>query len=370
MKTSLMLSVLSACGLLCLAARPAPAQLNETATVDASSQVLSEIMMIPAWRIPASLLANAQGIAVVPGVVKGGFIVGVRFGRGIVVVRDDAGNWRPPVFVSLTGGSVGWQIGVQATDVILVFKTRGSIRGLMSGKFTLGADAAVAAGPVGRQAEAATDIALRAEILSYSRSRGLFLGVSLDGSVVQVDGRANALYYGGPGFAGPQQPIPPSAVRLMQQVTQYCGGPAAYAAVQPMVVAPPMVVPQPVPIPGSPAPMPLPTEPELRRQLHVASQQLDMALDGNWRAYLALPAEVHAGGAPPGAEALRQSLGRFDGVAGDPRYYLLAARPEFRRAHDLLRSYVALPAAVAPPPSLPGPPLGPSTSNGERSLLR
>ena len=114
------------------------------------------------------------------------------------MVRDEQGAWQAPQFVSLTGGSVGWQAGVQATDVILVFKTQKSIQGLMEGKFTLGVDAAAAAGPVGREATAATDATLKAEIYSYSRSRGLFAGVSLDGSALQIEYEANQSYYRAP----------------------------------------------------------------------------------------------------------------------------------------------------------------------------
>ena len=173
-------------GLLLLAA-PARAQYRETVIVDDSRDVLNEIMAIPASGIPASLLANAQGIVIIPDLVKGGFVLGVRHGRGIVMVRDERGFWRPPSFVTLTGGSVGWQIGLQVTDIVLVFKTRSSVQGLLRGKFTFGADAAAAAGPVGREAAAATDAQLLAEIFTWSRSRGLFAGVSLDGSVLQID---------------------------------------------------------------------------------------------------------------------------------------------------------------------------------------
>ena len=170
-----------------LLAAPARAQYRETVIVDDSRDVLNEIMAIPASGIPASLLANAQGIVIIPDLVKGGFVLGVRHGRGIVMVRDERGFWRPPSFVTLTGGSVGWQIGLQVTDIVLVFKTRSSVQGLLRGKFTLGADAAAAAGPVGREAAAATDTQLLAEIFTWSRSRGLFAGVSLDGSVLQID---------------------------------------------------------------------------------------------------------------------------------------------------------------------------------------
>ena len=159
-------------------------QSREVVIVGSACQVLHEIMAIPARGIPMSLLADAQGIAIVPNLLKGGFVVGVRHGRGVIVVRDDNGQWRPPTFITITGGSVGWQIGVQATDLVLVFKTKTGVESLMRGKFTIGGGVAAAAGPVGRQAEAGTDARLRAEIFSYSRSRGLFAGVALDGSVI------------------------------------------------------------------------------------------------------------------------------------------------------------------------------------------
>ena len=170
-----------AMGMFFVLSPPSFAQMNEATTLASASQVLDEIMSISMRRIPESLLADAKGIAIFPNLLKGGLIVGVRYGRGVVVVRDQAGPWRPPVFVSLTGGSLGWQVGLQATDVILVFKTHNSVKNLMNGKFTLGLDVAAAAGPVGREATAATDATLRAEIYSYSRSRGLFAGLALDG---------------------------------------------------------------------------------------------------------------------------------------------------------------------------------------------
>ena len=195
---------------------------RETAEVEASCQVLKEIMETPVKEIPAALLADAQGIAVIPSLIKGGFIVGVRRGHGVVVVRDENNGWKPPVFVTVTGGSVGWQIGVQATDLILVFKTHKSIQKLLQGKFTIGADVAAAAGPIGREAAAATDATLNAEIYSYSRSRGLFAGISLDGSAVQIDSEANAHYYHVAALAPSQiQVIPPSAQKLLIAIKQY-----------------------------------------------------------------------------------------------------------------------------------------------------
>ena len=170
-----------------------------TSKINDSIEVLEQIMSIPEKGIPPALLRNAKGIAIIPGVIKAGFIIGGKHGTGIVVVREN-GAWSNPAFVSITGGSVGWQIGAESTDVILVFKSRKGVNSLLKSKFTLGADAAVAAGPVGRQAEAATDVQLKAEIYSYSRSRGLFAGISLEGASLQIDDEADDAFYGKDGL--------------------------------------------------------------------------------------------------------------------------------------------------------------------------
>lgn len=163
---------------------------------DEAVRVLREIMESPDRRIPRELLRDAEAVAVIPDVVKAGFVIGGRHGRGLIAVRGADGAFSNPSFVRLTGGSVGFQAGVQSTDVILVFRTRRGVDGVVNGKFTLGADAAVAAGPVGRNAAMATDALLKAEIYSYSRSRGLFAGVALDGAVLAIDHDANARAYG------------------------------------------------------------------------------------------------------------------------------------------------------------------------------
>jgi lipid-binding SYLF domain-containing protein len=168
---------------------------DEVKRIEEATTVLKEIAEIPESGIPPSLLGDAYGIAVVPGVIKVGFVVGGRRGKGVVVVRGENGAWSRPIFVTLTGGSVGWQIGAQSTDVILVFKSKRSIDGVLEGKFTLGADASIAAGPVGRRAEASTDPKLKAEIYSYSRNRGLFAGVSFEGAKLGVDDDANDAFY-------------------------------------------------------------------------------------------------------------------------------------------------------------------------------
>ena len=141
---------------------------------------------MPDVRLPDTLLAHAYGIAVIPDVTKVAFIFGGRHGNGVLVVRDKLnGPWSNPCFVSLTGGSWGFQAGAQSSDIILVFTTKRGIEGIAGGKITLGADASVATGPVGRQGSAATDITFNAEIYSYARTRGLFGGIALDGSVIR-----------------------------------------------------------------------------------------------------------------------------------------------------------------------------------------
>lgn len=177
------------------------AQGREEARLLVATQVLEELRASRDQFIPDRLLERAYGIAVIPEVVKAGFIVGGRSGRGVLVVRDKAGRFTNPVFIRLAGGSFGWQAGVQETDIVLVFTTRRGIEGISDGKLTLGADASVAAGPVGRQASAATDATFSSEVYSYSRSRGLFAGVALDGSAITIDSKANANFYRKPRVA-------------------------------------------------------------------------------------------------------------------------------------------------------------------------
>lgn len=159
-------------------------------------RVLNEIMEAPDKSIPSDLLKEAHAIAVIPDMIKAGFIFGGRRGEGLISVKGPDGTWSNPSFVSLTGGSVGFQAGVSSTDVILVFRTQRGVDSIVNGKFTLGADAAAAAGPVGRTATASTDSQFKAEIYSYSRSRGLFAGVALDGSALRIDYDANEEIYG------------------------------------------------------------------------------------------------------------------------------------------------------------------------------
>ena len=159
-------------------------------------RVLGEIQEIPEQAIPDKLLDEGRAILVIPDTIKAGLVVGGRRGHGLMSVKGSDGSWSNPVFVKLTGGSIGFQAGVQSSDVVLVFRNDRSLDSIVNGKFTLGADAGVAAGPVGRNASASTDGQLKAEIWSWSRARGLFAGVALDGAVLQIDDEANTAVYG------------------------------------------------------------------------------------------------------------------------------------------------------------------------------
>ncbi len=203
---------------------------KEVAKIEDSIEVLQQIEKIPEKSIPPALLNNANGIAIIPGVIKAGFIVGGRYGTGVLVVRDKEGGWSDPSFISITGGSIGWQIGVESIDIILVFKSTRSVESLMKGKFTLGANASVAAGPVGRQAEAATDVQLKSEIYSYSRSKGLFAGLALEGAALQIDDDANAAFYGEPDLkardilSNKVAKTPPPVDKLKKLLNEYTSG--------------------------------------------------------------------------------------------------------------------------------------------------
>ena len=178
-----------------------PAQIGsgdkEAQTVLSAKQALDQFFALQMESVPPAMLQAAEGVAIFPNMIKGGFIFGVNYGKGVLCVRNPDRSWSPPVMVTMGGGSVGFQAGVQAADIVLVFATPRSLQGILNGqKVTLGADASIAAGPVGRSANAGTDVGLGAEIYSYARSRGLFAGVSLGGSDLSVDHNADALLYG------------------------------------------------------------------------------------------------------------------------------------------------------------------------------
>jgi lipid-binding SYLF domain-containing protein len=169
----------------------------ELQTVNSAKQTLDEFSGLAIESIPPAMFGRAEGVAIFPDMIKGGFILGVNYGKGVLLVRRPDRTWSPPVMVTMGGGSLGFQAGVQSADIVLVFATPRSLNGILNGqKVTLGADASVALGPIGRQANAGTDARLGAEIYSYARSRGLFLGVSINGADLSVDNNANAMLYG------------------------------------------------------------------------------------------------------------------------------------------------------------------------------
>lgn len=296
-----------------------------------SEQVLSELMAIPAKQIPRQLMSEAQGIAIIPNVIKIGFVGGARRGHGVVVVRDADGEWSLPQFVTLTGGSVGFQAGIQGSDVVLVFTTKKGVEGLMRGKFTVGVDASASAGPVGRDAEIGTDATLRSEIYSYSRSRGLFLGVAVDGSMLEIDHASHAFYYGTPTGQLPAR-IPRPADDLRRLLTD----------LTPHANAGPTTTPRQIEA--------------LRRALFQQAGQLHATLTPEWRQFLAVPKELQEAGHIPSAESMALVLKRYSQVNGSPEYRKLHDQPEFKRTYELLIEYEKAIAVTHPPLVLPPPP--------------
>jgi len=344
----------------------AQAQTQEAALVESATSVLTEFISMPNEGIPRALLSRAQGLVIVPNMVKVGLVAGVRHGKGIAVVRDDNGVWRPPTFVTMTGGSVGWQAGVQSTDVVLVLNTRKSAITLLNGKFTLGVDATAAAGPVGRQAAAATDARLQAEIFSYSRSRGLFAGASIDGSMLQIDNTSNQLYYSAAGLradgtaTAPNAQYPPSTSRLLATLATYAPAAEQASASQPPAVAASVPAASGAAVPGAPtADLGTDAIDATRLELVQAAQEMGALLDESWRNYLSLPRGIFSGQALPMIESLDQALKRYEAVTADRRYQTLLDRAEFQQLYGLLQTYTeqvrqATQAAA---------PAGPSASN-------
>jgi lipid-binding SYLF domain-containing protein len=239
---------------------------RDAATVEEACEVLDTLAALPLKCIPPALLREAQGLVIIPGVVKAGLVVGGRHGHGVVLRRLPEGGWSRPEFISLSGASVGLQAGIQSTDLVLVFKTRAGLDRLGKGKLTLGADAAVAAGPVGRQAEADTDARLKAEIFSYSRSRGLFAGVSLEGAILRPEHAETEAYYRREvghvldPRTGQLVPVTTPSAKLQLKLTQLTSGPVPPVVLEPPM-GPPPIPPGTKPPPPSLQPPPLPPAP-------------------------------------------------------------------------------------------------------------
>jgi lipid-binding SYLF domain-containing protein len=238
------LVVLSVC------ASPLLAGPREVKTLESAAETIHFLSDIPLRGIPHGLLRDARGVAIIPGVVKAGLGFDARFGRGVVLVRQADGCWGNPIFITLSGGGVGVQLGIESTDVVLVFRTATSVDRFLKGKgkLTLGGDVGIAAGPVGREAEAATDARLRAEIFSYSRSRGFFAGASLEGAALLIDHKANDAFYS-PQPAEVAARENAAVEHLKQQLSRISAPPV----MPPVVVTPPP--------PYFPAPIPPPPPP-------------------------------------------------------------------------------------------------------------
>ena len=198
-----------------------------TRLVDESGKILDEIQQMPDQGIPEDLMRNCSAIAIFPSTISAGFIIGGKYGQGIIMVRDEKKKtWSAPAIFTIAGGSLGWQIGGQATDFVLLIMNRRSVDGILQGKFKLGADASVAAGPVGRAAEASTDVQLKGGILSYSRSRGLFAGVKLEGAVITQQWTGDEELYGKKLSAREillenKAKMPPSAGSILKVLDKY-----------------------------------------------------------------------------------------------------------------------------------------------------
>lgn len=310
----------------------------ETRIVEDSTVVLRELTANSVTQIPTQLLQEASGIAIVPGYVRGAFVVGVAGGRGLLLVRDANNQWQAPEFITLTGGSVGWQAGIQATDLVLILRTPRSLANIRRGKVTLGADASAAAGPVGRYAGAATDTNLQAEILTYSRSRGLFAGVSLNGAVLQMDRGSTERYYRPDGR--PVQEAPPSAQLLVQELNRWSN-------TQPSATTP-------AEIPSAMNASPRAGSGDAIAQLDQSVRTLQSKVNARWADYLALP-EPAPGTSGVALEDWREMWTRYERIQSGPEYEALRVQPEFQKALRILRSFAT--AAGESELMLPPPPV-------------
>jgi lipid-binding SYLF domain-containing protein len=219
--------IVATLGLLATLTAVASDREDDVSRTDKSAQVFKEIMNTPDQGIPQGLLDSAKCVAIIPGDVKFAFIFGGSYGRGLATCRTGHG-WSAPMFVAIDAGSVGYQIGGSSTDIVMLFMNDHALQSLLSDKFKLGADASVAAGPVGRNAAAGTDLKLNAEILSYSRTKGVFVGVSLDGAVMQADKSGDKAMYGGDvdrhEILNGTIAVPPSARALVVEINRYAPG--------------------------------------------------------------------------------------------------------------------------------------------------
>jgi SH3 domain-containing YSC84-like protein 1 len=200
---------------------------DDVQRIDSSAEILKEIMSTPDKAIPQELLESAKCIVIVPGEMKAAFIVGGRYGKGLATCKTTRG-WSAPLFLTVAGGSFGFQIGASSTDIVMLIMNDNGLKSLLPDKFKLGGDAYVAAGPVGRHVAAGTDLKLNAEILTYSRSKGVFAGVSLDGAVVEADHSGDQSMYGAnsnrQSILDGKVKVPSDAMAFTREVAQYARG--------------------------------------------------------------------------------------------------------------------------------------------------
>jgi lipid-binding SYLF domain-containing protein len=213
-------------GIACLTVGALYASESAASRLKTSEDVLTEIMSAPDKGIPQELLEKSQCVVIVPGLKKGAFMVGAKFGRGFILCRQTSGNgWSAPAGVRVEGGSIGFQIGGEETDAVMLVMNKRGVEKLLSSKFTLGADASVAAGPVGRTSSAGTDLQMHAEILTYSRARGVFAGLSLGGATLRPDEDSNTELYQdartNSQIVGSTTEAPESASELRASLTRY-----------------------------------------------------------------------------------------------------------------------------------------------------
>jgi lipid-binding SYLF domain-containing protein len=218
------LALLCLCFMLTSAACAGATRENLQARIDAAKAVLDEIMAAQDKTIPMDILERATCVAVVPGMIKGAFVFGGQYGQGVVTCRTGRG-WSAPVFIRMAGGSFGFQIGGQSTDLVLVAVNERGLQDLLKNKFKIGGDASAAAGPVGRAGQASTDWKMNAELLSYSRNKGLFAGIDLDGTSVSQNTEDTEIYFGGEhpieSILKGEVSVPDGAVPFVKTVAHY-----------------------------------------------------------------------------------------------------------------------------------------------------
>jgi lipid-binding SYLF domain-containing protein len=315
---------------------------TESGIINESAVVLQELASGTTAKIPESLWKETYGVVIVPHYVRGAFVIGVAGGRGLLVTRDQNGNWLAPEFVTLAGGSFGWQAGVQSTDLVLILRTPRSIANIRQGKLTLGADISAAAGPIGRYAGVATDASLQAEILTYSRSRGLFAGASLSGAALQMDIPATQRYY----QMGPANPgtVPRSAVALVNELVTFSTASAEVSSATEASTAAEAAATRPVTLD------PDPNFDELVNSI----ASLQTKVDEQWRQYLAIPSDWANGRRLTSAD-IHAVLVRYERVDTNPQFAALRTQPEFQTAIKIFRK-MAMRAEDNSTIALPPPP--------------